>query len=140
MFWAVSGWLQPALPACPCDPQVAAAGPPARCHTVIFRNISVTVSYADTDLCEDTWVEVADVEQCGCVCSSTPCQGLAERDEETGCVCTCHVSNTTQCGDQRHLSPHLCECQCDAREDNTPCWWKHDWSEQSCSCALQLTR
>jgi len=107
---------------------------------VTHRNISVTVSYADTDLCEDTWVEVADVEQCGCVCSSTPCQGLAERDEETGCVCTCHVGNTTQCGDQRHLSPHLCECQCDAREDNTPCWWKHDWSEQSCSCALQLTR
>jgi len=99
-----------------------------------YRNLSVSVKYQDSEVCEDTMVQVVEVEECGCVCSSTPCPGMAVREGET-CLCMCE--NTTQCGDNRHLSPHLCACQCN---DNTPCWWKHQWSEQSCSCEIQITR
>ena len=62
-----------------------------RCDAGAGRNISLSVAYRD-GLCEETWLEVIEVEECGCVCSSTPCHGQAVRDEDT-CTCTCDISN-----------------------------------------------
>merc|ERR1712083_1000066 len=38
---------------------------------------------------------------------------------------------------KKQLSPHLCACQCSDRED---CWWKQEWSEESCSCQILIDR
>ena len=88
--------------------------------------------------CGSTWLEVEDEKECGCGCSTLPCYGLAVRNQSS-CTCSCPTSEIT-CPPPHYLSSHLCKCVCNNKEENTPCWWKHTWSEETCSCELQLNR
>ena len=107
--------------------------------TLFFdRNITVLVQYSD-GVCDHSQVMVTEDTSCGCTCQSLRCPGFAHVNNDT-CTCVCdevHVRKTVDCGPQKILSPHSCDCEC--IDIDTQCLWPFHWSGSDCSCHLHVT-
>ena len=103
-----------------------------------YRNITVLVQYSD-GVCDHSQVMVTEDTSCGCTCQSLRCPGFAHVNNDT-CTCVCdevHVRKTVDCGPQKILSPHSCDCEC--IDIDTKCLWPLHWSGSDCSCHLHMT-